>query len=621
MFPSQLIFTAYLLATGKALTIVSAGTKYSENKGLFSISHSENGILKKNLHQLQGGAKEHKRKQQQYQTYERLEQLVDIDPDTSSEYSPKVFPKEENETRFIKEVLKANLMFQDLFSKKGEKNHGLSNIVASFEKQIFDEGTLLCEQGDTANTDYLYLIASGSCSVSIDGKILPDPYGTIGLGSLIGELALLYGTARAATVRTKTAVSVYRLERRDFHHFMNCNPADSDKTQTDSSPYTNSRAEKVKRDLREIDGIIDRFSGVKTKYDGDIIQKFKPSRMWLWSKWRGTIMQHAWRGVVGNMVISLLFMMALRFLNYNVFKSPVTWPIGGIPHKNHPTITRLEGCFKMWSYTVSVTTILLSFYLNKAYDLWRNVYGKGRKLQGCMNDICMILACSAERNSRTGEYTSQAKALLDDVSVYCRLCHAFSWAGLVNRFNVLLTKRGLSRMLSRGLITRSQYDTLIGLDRNKCGPQHTTIMWILSRIERGIRDGLIDPGLRIILTNKVCEMRGTIGTIESSLAGNIPLAYVQFVQILVDMVLFIAPFALYSELGIWSVFAVGVLNIFFSGINDLAKILLDPLDNCDKSFYKDSSVNMDVGVLIRESNADSNRWKSGVEKLPFDLNS
>ena len=235
--------------------------------------------------------------------------------------------------------------------------------------------------------------------------------------------------------------------------------------------------------------------------------------------------------------------------------------------------------------------------------------------------LSLILACTVERDPRTGGYSKQAKALLDEVSVYCRLCHAFSWAGLVNRFNVLLTSRGLSRMLSRGIITRSQYDALIGLDRNKCGPQHVTLMWILSRIERGYGDGFINPGLRTILTNKVCEMRRTIGTIESSLGGNIPLAYVQFVQVLVDIVLLLAPFALYSELGIWSVFAVGVMNIFFSGMNDLAKILLDPLDNSDMTFYRDSSVNMDVGVLIRESNTGTNRWKSGVEKLPFGRNS
>ena len=112
-----------------------------------------------------------------------------------------------------------------------------------------------------------------------------------------------------------------------------------------------------------------------------------------------------------------------------------------------------------------------------------------------------------------------------------------------------------------------------------------------------------------------------MGGIEDTLNAKIPLAYAQFVQIIVDIFLALAPFALYSELGIWSVFAVGVLNIFFSGMNDLAKILLDPLDNCDESFYKNSSVNMDVGVLIRKGNAGTTRWMNGLEELPFESSS
>lgn len=97
--------------------------------------------------------------------------------------------------------------------------------------------------------------------------------------------------------------------------------------------------------------------------------------------------------------------------------------------------------------------------------------------------------------------------------------------------------------------------------------------------------------------------------------GRIPIVYAHFVQLIVDIFLALAPFALYCELGFWSIPAVGILNIFYSGMLDLSKILLDPLDN--DNFYKDSAVNMDVGVLIRESNAGSNRWMTGLEKLPF----
>jgi predicted membrane chloride channel (bestrophin family) len=96
-----------------------------------------------------------------------------------------------------------------------------------------------------------------------------------------------------------------------------------------------------------------------------------------------------------------------------------------------------------------------------------------------------------------------------------------------------------------------------------------------------------------------------------------PLAYAHFVQFLVDSFLLIAPFALYSELGIWSIPAVGLLTLFYAGLLDLAKILLDPLDNDE---YYDAPVKFDIGVLIRESNSGSTCWKYSAEVPPFATN-
>jgi hypothetical protein len=62
---------------------------------------------------------------------------------------------------------------------------------------------------------------------------------------------------------------------------------------------------------------------------------------------------------------------------------------------------------------------------------------------------------------------------------------------------------------------------------------------------------------------------------------------------------------------------VGLLTLFYAGLLDLSKILLDPLDNDNDESY-DSPVNVDIGVLIRESN--STRWKYSAEMLPFATN-
>ena len=81
-----------------------------------------------------------------------------------------------------------------------------------------------------------------------------------------------------------------------------------------------------------------------------------------------------------------------------------------------------------------------------------------------------------------------------------------------------------------------------------------------------------------------------------------------------DSFIITAPVALFSELGLWSVICVGVLTLFYTGLMDLAKIFLDPLNNED---FCQNSVYMDIGVLIRESNAGSTRWVNGAARVPF----
>ena len=97
-----------------------------------------------------------------------------------------------------------------------------------------------------------------------------------------------------------------------------------------------------------------------------------------------------------------------------------------------------------------------------------------------------------------------------------------------------------------------------------------------------------------------------------------PLAYQHFVQVSVDIFIFLAPFALYPDLGVYSIFCVGLVTLFYTGLLDLAKVFLDPLDN--QSFRK-SSINLgiDLGVLTRESNAGSIHFKKSGAHLPFEL--
>jgi len=96
--------------------------------------------------------------------------------------------------------------------------------------------------------------------------------------------------------------------------------------------------------------------------------------------------------------------------------------------------------------------------------------------------------------------------------------------------------------------------------------------------------------------------------------GRTPLAYVQFVQILVDTFVLVSPLALYADLGEYSVIAVGLVAFFYCGLNNLAKIFLDPLNNED---FCENSIYFDLAVIIREANGDSTRWRKAGKTSPF----
>jgi hypothetical protein len=491
------------------------------------------------------------------------------------------------EIDFLKHSLEHGIPFNDLPEKS------FNELVSSFEPVEYPKGSIIFKEGD-ADADFMFVVNDGECTISIEGKQLPQPYGIMGKGSMLGELALLYDSGRAATVTAATHVSAFRLSRDSFKTFLNHLPQQEE--------------EKIKTKLLKIDQVIDKISGVKTRYKGDIIRKFKPMRMWLWTRWKGTIFQHAWKTAVLNMMISLAFSALIRKSCHP------TWDLGMLPDSENHMISRLVGLQLVWRYLMTLTTFILTFFLSQAYGIWREMYSISRKIQGRMNDLGLLVACAAMRG-KDGSYTPKAKSLLDDVASYSRLFHAFMWGAFTKKFNLLLGDTGLRRMMSRGLLSVKQYNTLSTLNSN-VGPYNACLMWILIRCLNGMKDQSLpdDPVLREQIYIKILELRSTFATIPDLLDGRIPLAYAHFVQILVDAFVFLAPFALYSELGIWSTPAVGLLTLFYSGLLDLSKILLDPLDNDD--FYNES-VNMDTGVLIRESNAGSTRWKMGAEDLPF----
>ena len=93
-----------------------------------------------------------------------------------------------------------------------------------------------------------------------------------------------------------------------------------------------------------------------------------------------------------------------------------------------------------------------------------------------------------------------------------------------------------------------------------------------------------------------------------------PLAYVHFVQVLVDILCALPPLALYPRAGAAAVFIVGTVGLFFGGLLELSKTLLDPFGSrrvSNANFLAD----VQIDVLVAETNAGLRFWPERVEAL------
>lgn len=90
----------------------------------------------------------------------------------------------------------------------------LDAVIARMEVLDLDDGDTLVRQGDAG--DRLYVVLAGSLEVVLESPDRPaQPLGTMGPGDVIGEIALLAGGERSATVRAHTPARLASLARGD----------------------------------------------------------------------------------------------------------------------------------------------------------------------------------------------------------------------------------------------------------------------------------------------------------------------------------------------------------------------------------------------------------------------
>jgi MFS family permease len=86
----------------------------------------------------------------------------------------------------------------------------IDSLAVHVGRVHFAAGQEVFHQGD--HGDRFYVIGDGEADVIGDGRLI----GTMGVGDGFGEIALLHGTVRTTTVRARTPLELYTLERRHF---------------------------------------------------------------------------------------------------------------------------------------------------------------------------------------------------------------------------------------------------------------------------------------------------------------------------------------------------------------------------------------------------------------------
>lgn len=129
---------------------------------------------------------------------------------------------EEDATSYVKKVVPKDYKTMAALSKAIAKNVLFSHLDENERSDIFDamfpvnclSGEPIIQQGDEG--DNFYVIDMGEVDVYVNQELVT----TIGEGGSFGELALIYGTPRAATVNAKVDVKLWGIDRDSYRRIL-----------------------------------------------------------------------------------------------------------------------------------------------------------------------------------------------------------------------------------------------------------------------------------------------------------------------------------------------------------------------------------------------------------------
>ncbi|XP_043480769.1 cAMP-dependent protein kinase type I regulatory subunit isoform X2 [Leptopilina heterotoma] len=131
-----------------------------------------------------------------------------VSEEDATNYVKKVVPKDYKTMNALSKAIGKNVLFAHLDEKER------SDIFDAMFPVLFSPKETIIRQGDEG--DNFYVIDQGEVEVFVNGELVT----TIGEGGSFGELALIYGTPRAATVRAKTDVKLWGIDRDSYRRIL-----------------------------------------------------------------------------------------------------------------------------------------------------------------------------------------------------------------------------------------------------------------------------------------------------------------------------------------------------------------------------------------------------------------
>ena len=114
-----------------------------------------------------------------------------------------------------------------------------------------------------------------------------------------------------------------------------------------------------------------------------IICEYNPKGLWLWRKWKGTVLQAVWRSVLLAIFMGFAIDFYARGCSLSNYK--LSWDMASVPNASDQFIKRLSAIGKVWEYQLQISTFILTFFLSHAFSYWQKVYNTTRMIQGRIN--------------------------------------------------------------------------------------------------------------------------------------------------------------------------------------------------------------------------------------------